>query len=353
VSQLSTGWESLEGLAWSPSGKEVWFSGATSGERYCIRAVNLGGKLRTLYCGTASTLIHDTDASGRMLVSSEEHRVAIGYVEHGSAEVRDISWLNGSTLPHLSHDGSEILFTDTSESSGSGYSIYTRKSDGSPAVRIGEGGVGTDISPDGKWALVLLPGDPAERVQIVPAGAGQTRVLHWEGIAPIWATWFPDGQHILLATKESGPANLYETDVSGSTPKLLMSVTGSPALVSPDGRFILAGEDDGWKLRSIAENTVKPVAAFQSTETPLAWTLDMNHIFTQMPQPSGLMIYKHDLESGHAELWQAIKLKDQAGLRQAANGGALSFVSITPDGRWMAFNFATELGQLYASNPIK
>ena len=60
---LSTGWESLEGLAWAPSGKEVWFSSAESGEQYCARAV-------TVYCGTASTRIHDIASSGRALLST-------------------------------------------------------------------------------------------------------------------------------------------------------------------------------------------------------------------------------------------------------------------------------------------
>lgn len=350
LTQLSSGWESLEGLAWAPSGKEVWFSGATSGDQYCIRAVTLSRKLRTIYCGTAGTVIHDADASGRMLVSSEEHRVAMGYLEHGSSDVRDLSWLNASNVPHLSCDGSEILFTDTSESAGSGYADYTRKTDGSPAVRIGGGGIATDLSPDGKWALILLPGDPAERVQVVPVGAGQPHVLHWDGIEPIWAVWFPDGQHILLVTHPSGPdANMYETDVNGSTPKLLMR-TEAPGLISPDGRFLFGREEDAWKIRSIEENTARRVADLQPTETPIAWTSDMNHIFTEMPGPSGLTIYKHDVDSGHGEVWQVIKLKDQVGLRQAPTGAE---VAITPDGRRMAFNYSTQLGQLYVSSPMK
>src|SRR5208282_5742621 len=44
---LSSGWESLEGLAWAPSGKEIWFSAAVSGEQWCIHAVTLSGKQRT------------------------------------------------------------------------------------------------------------------------------------------------------------------------------------------------------------------------------------------------------------------------------------------------------------------
>jgi hypothetical protein len=62
---LSSGWESLEGLAWAPSGKEIWFSAAVSGEQWCIHAVTLSGKQRAVYCGTAPTRILDIAASGR------------------------------------------------------------------------------------------------------------------------------------------------------------------------------------------------------------------------------------------------------------------------------------------------
>ena len=70
-------------------------------------------------------------------------------------------------------DGSEVLFTDLSEQSGNDYSVYVRKSDGSPAVRLTGGGYATDITPDGKWAMVILPDDPAGRLQLCPWDRGR------------------------------------------------------------------------------------------------------------------------------------------------------------------------------------
>jgi Tol biopolymer transport system component len=100
---LSSGWESLEGLAWAPSGKEIWFSAALSGEQWCIHAVTLSGKQRTVYCGTAPTRILDVAPSGRVLVSTEETRGIDGVmVEHGSNQERDLNWLSYSFGPRLS-----------------------------------------------------------------------------------------------------------------------------------------------------------------------------------------------------------------------------------------------------------
>jgi len=346
---LSTGWESLEGLAWAPSGKEIWFSAAESGEQYCIHAVGLSGKARTVYCGTAPTRIHDISSSGRVLLSTEEHRTTMALVEHGSSEERDLSWLDNTYGPRLSHDGSEVLFTDLSEQAGNDYAVYVRKSDGSPAVRIGQGGFGTDLSPDGKWALIMLAGDPAQRVRIVPVGPGKGHVFHWDGIDPIWAYWFPDGQHILLGARQSGQAaGLYVTDVNGATPKLVSPDGFVEPGVAPDGHSLLILRKGAWVIVPIPDGGTKPAAGLQTGDFPIAWASDPEHVFVQVNGATGFSIYKIDLVSGGRELWQTVTPKDQVGLRLTSSPSA-----ITPDGRWLAFTFGTQLGQLYLSDSLK
>jgi Tol biopolymer transport system component len=364
---LSTGWESLEGLAWSPTGKELWFSAAEAGEQYCVHAVTLAGKQRTVHCGTAATLILDISSSGGTLVSTEESRVTMALVEHGSnangsksnqqsskrlnGEVeRDLSWLDNSYWPRLSSDGSQLLFTDQSGHAGHDYAVYVRKTDGSPAVRIGGGGFGTDITADGRWAIVLLPGDPTARVQIVPVGPGQARVLHWDGFQPTWAYWCPDGHHFLLYASPSGQAGgLYLTDVDGAPPKLVGPDRVPPSGVGADGHSFLVHEPKAWVMRSLlASNAERVVAGINNDEFPIAWARDGKHVFVQAPGPTGISIYKVDLDSGQRELWQTVKPKDQVGLRPMNNP-----VAVTSDGRWMAFTYKTQLGQLYRSDTLK
>ncbi len=346
---VSTGWESLEGLAWAPSGKEIWFSAAESGEQWCIHAVTLSGKQRTVYCGTAPTRILDIAASGRALVSTEESRGTMAMVEHGSNQERDLSWLSYSYGPRLSRDGSEVLFTDLSEQSGNDYSVYVRKSDGSPAVRLTGGGYGTDISPDGKWAIVLLPDDPSRRVQIVPVGPGQARALHWDGIQPRWAQWFPDGHRILMIASQSGQGEaVYLTDVDGSTPKQLTPGDTPWAGVAPDGQsFISTVDRNAFVVRSLSDGSSKPIPGIQTGEQPIGWA-DSKHVFVQAATATGQNIYKVEIESGRRELWQAITPKDAIGLRPMN-----APIAITPDGRWMAFGWRTQLGQLYSSDTLK
>jgi eukaryotic-like serine/threonine-protein kinase len=348
VSTISAGWESLEGIAWVPSGKEVWFSGAESGEQYCIHAVSLSGKQRTVYCGTSPTIMHDITPSGRTLVAADASRVAMGMVQHGSAEERDLSWLDSPYGPQLSRDGSIFSFTDESGQAGNGYEVYVRKTDGSPAVHIGGGGFASNISPDGKWVLIVLPGDPAGRVQIVPVGAGQARVLHWDGLQVRWADWFFDGKHILLTASQSGQTEtLYVTDTDGSTPKLLF-LGQAGALVAPDGQSLFDIRNGVWEIRSIDGKSAKTIPGLQTGDFPIAWADDGKHLFTQMLSATGLMIYKVNVDSGARELWQVVNPKEQIGLRPMAVPSA-----ITPDGRWMIFTYKTQIGQLYRSDTLK
>jgi len=345
---ISSGWESLEGLAWAPSGKEIWFSAAESGEQWCIHAVTLSGKERTVYCGTAPTRILDIASSGRALVSTEEARGTMSLVEHGSNQERDLSWLSYSWGPQFSGDGSEMVFTDLSEESGNDYSVYVRKRDGSPAVRLGGGGYASDITLDGKWALVVLPDDPAARLQIVPVGPGQAHVLHWDGIQPRWAEWFPDGHRILLWASQSGqPDATYLTDVDGSTPKRLVSGEFTWRSVAPDQQSFIVDLNGTFVIHSLSDASSKPIPGIQPEEFPIGWA-DSKHVFVQATTASGLTISKVDVESGKRERWQTITPKDATGLRPMRTP-----TGITPDGRWMAFGCRTQLGQLYRSDTLK
>jgi Tol biopolymer transport system component len=351
VTTLSSGWESLEGLTWSPSGKEVWYSGSPSGPQYCIYASTLAGQTRTMYCGTSSTMILDTTATGRSLMVSGDRHVGMSLVEHGSDAQRDLTWLDFSYGPRLSDDGSLILFTDESGNSGNGYSVYVRKSDGSAATRIGSGGFGTDITPDGKWALVVMPGDPAARVQIVPVGAGQPRVLHWDGFQPSWAHWYKDGEHVVMRGNESthGPG-VYIADTSGSPPKFLINARDWP-FIAPDGKSYIAVIDGKPFVKTLDQEGGREIPfndKLGKNELAFAWASDSQHVFSFAEVQGGIEIYRVDLQTGDHELWQMIKPKEQIGLMpmNAPPG-------ITPDGRSIVFTYTAVRSQLYRSDTMK
>src|SRR5260370_7390049 len=96
----------------------------------------------------------------------------------------------------LCRDGDAVLFSDRGLGRGSPFHShsYLRRTDGSPAVRRGEG-TALSLSPDGKWATSRL-GTPS-RCQRLPTGPGEARPLPSVNLESASVCWFPDGNGLL------------------------------------------------------------------------------------------------------------------------------------------------------------
>ncbi len=79
---------------------------------------------------------------------NSSRREIVGLSAGDKAE-RNLTWLNWSFPIDISSDGKTVLFDEQNIQP---IGVYLRKLDGSPAVRIGEGGA-YGFSPDGHWAL--------------------------------------------------------------------------------------------------------------------------------------------------------------------------------------------------------
>jgi hypothetical protein len=67
-SDLTERWASAYGLAWSPSGDEIWFTATATGFSRSLRGVTLSGKLRELLSAPGTLTLHDVGAGGRALI---------------------------------------------------------------------------------------------------------------------------------------------------------------------------------------------------------------------------------------------------------------------------------------------
>ena len=74
---LSTGWESEEGLAWSPNGSEVWFSATQAGLQRRIYAVDLAGRQRPAFQCPGGSHAAGYLSDGRVLLTRDEQRAGI------------------------------------------------------------------------------------------------------------------------------------------------------------------------------------------------------------------------------------------------------------------------------------
>src|SRR6266498_4817128 len=92
---------------------------------------------------------------------------------------------------------------ESGEGGGPGYSNYLRKTDGSPAVRLGDG-AGEALSPDGKWAVTIVHPVTDQQIVIVPTGVGEPKPLPKDGVGALNAAWLPDGKRIVFTGNEPG-----------------------------------------------------------------------------------------------------------------------------------------------------
>jgi hypothetical protein len=120
---LSTGWVSLQGLAWSPHGDEVWFTGTRAGANRSIYGISVKGKER-LVLRTPNTLtLHDTTRDGRVLMNVDVWRVGITALPPGASQEQDLTWADFSATRDLSPDCKLLLFDETGEAGG-GPGVY-------------------------------------------------------------------------------------------------------------------------------------------------------------------------------------------------------------------------------------
>ncbi len=346
---LSTGWETAWGLGWSPSGNEIWFSSTRLGYGRYLSAVSLSGKERLLAREPGTLTLQDVAKDGRVLITRDVPRVGMVGMSAGSSKERDLSWLDWSAPKDLSLDGKKLLFTESGEAGGENYSTYIRDTDGSPAVRLGDG-LSFALSPDEKWVLTGLPKPPVQ-FNLAPTGAGETKELTHDQINRLWARWFPDGKRILFSADEVGKGvRLYVQDVSGSPPKAITNegVNGSLLAISPDGKQVaMVGSDQKPVILTVDSGETQPIPGLGPGEAPVAWSNDGHSLFVYKLGEVPTTIYKLDLASGHKQFWKQLVPPDVSGVTD------ISSVLITPDGNNYVYEYGRTLSDLYLVNDLK
>jgi Tol biopolymer transport system component len=242
---LTEGYWGLEGSAWSPDGRELMFSAGLSYAQFKIFGVNMSGTVRQIVESAGGLTLYDRAADGRWLAARDDIGFVMMAKPPGATDEVNLSWLDFSQANKLSGDGRVLLFTEQSGVVGNNYAVCLRKTDGSPVVRLGEGGA-YDLSPDGKWALAAITGTP-NQLMIYPTGAGESRRLPSGPIVQYSSgRWFPDGRRVIVCGSEAGRSDrCYVQDVNGGAPSAVTPDDTHGGFVSPDGAAVLVRRGGG------------------------------------------------------------------------------------------------------------
>ncbi|MDL2717876.1 MAG: protein kinase [Acidobacteriota bacterium] len=349
--KLTGQWASEHGLAWEPSGKEVWFTATEAGANRSLYAVSLSGQLRVVTRVPGGLKLHDIAKSGKVLLTRESPRVGILGMLQGDVRERDMSFLDYSFAADLSADGKLLLFDEEGEAGGANYTVYLRKSDHSPVVRLGEGNA-LALSPDGKWAVSILP-LPNSPIRLLPTGTGDHRDLALPGLSAEQAAAFVDGKRILFAASEAGHGvRLYVQEIDGGKPRPVTPEGISTALpgfaVSPDGKLVAAiGPDQKCGLFPVDGGDARPVPGLLPGEYPLRFSPDGRSIYVWKRGDLPARITRLDLESGKRDVFKDLLPADPAGVERISN------VLVAPDGKGYAYCYARLLSDLFVVEGLK
>jgi eukaryotic-like serine/threonine-protein kinase len=349
VRVLTDEYINIHGLAWR--GEEIWYT--ASDDRPLFRSlmvVRPGKPPRVVARMPVNLTIWDSTPDGALLIAQTDDRAAMIGRLPGDAHDRDLSWLDASWVADVSRDGSQVLFSESGQGVGAIPAAYLRGSDGSPAVRLGNGQP-LALSPDKRWALILevdraLAG-LGTAVDLVPTGAGDSRRL-LQGQRYSAARWLPDGRHFLVQIWQSGKSRVFQVPLAGGEPVPVTSEGIRGWVASPDGSMIAAPTPkSGVHLHSLVGGKVVAVPGSTGSEELVGW-VDGGLLVTRRSDPASPRgeIFLLDVATGRQRSWANILPRDSGGIM------LMGSVAATPDGRVQVFTWHRALSNLYVASGL-
>jgi eukaryotic-like serine/threonine-protein kinase len=327
----------LSGLAWSPSGDEVWFT-----EKFSIWASPLSGGRRLVYSGLTSMALQDISPDGKLLMEVGDAWWEIVFVPAASSPERELSWARVNILASLSDDGRRALVS----AGFLGTLTYLQPTDGSPALKLGKG-LALAFSPDEKWVLTTTF-ENNTKLSLLPVGMGVPKTLPLEGLTVLDARWLRDGKRIVVVGHGGGEkeARLYLAALEGGAATRLSDASVWPDYVevSHDDRLAAANSLDGTLTLFPLDGTPPiPLADLGPGSVPVGWTqdgqlwvLDQRKGARDAPIP----LLRYDVSSRRVVEQRTLSPMDVTGLE------AVGRICITPDGRALAYQRERRLSHL-------
>ena len=347
---------SLEGVAWPPSGEEVWLAGTTdTGWADAIYALRMHGQERIVLRLPGMVRLHDISRDGGVLLSKDLWRSDIMYRGANEKSERSLSWLDYAQLRDITDDGKMVSFADWGQAAGVSALAFVRKTDGSPAVKLGTWDEPV-LSPDGTRVLAVEgitvgTGKPS----VVPIGVGEIHRFEVGAIQNVQSMgWMPDGKSFYYGADDGHGFRMYLQDLAGGPPRAVTPVITVKSyyfethLVSPDGKFLVARDTNGKaKLYPLAGGAPQDVAGLMPDDVWITWSKDGKQAYVFHDEKTSATVYRLDLTTGKRQLVAKLAPADTAGVTSISN------VLYTSDGKAYAYADTQELSELFMATGVK
>jgi Tol biopolymer transport system component/predicted Ser/Thr protein kinase len=347
---------SLEGVAWPPSGEEVWLAGTTdAGWADAIYALRMNGQERIVLRLPGMVRLHDISRDGAALLSKDLWRSDIMYRGASDKSERSLSWLDYAQLRDITDDGNMVSIADWGQAAGASGLAFVRKTDGSAAVKLGAWDEPV-LSPDGTRVLAVEgvtvgTGKPS----VVPIGVGEIQKFEVAEIQNVQSMgWMPDGKSFYYGADDGHGFRMYLQDLAGGKPRAVTPVITVKSyyfethLVSPDGKFLFARDTSGKaKLYPVAGGEPQDLAGLMPEDVWMTWTKDGREAYVFHDEKTSATVYRLDVTSGKRQLVAKVAPVDPAGVTSISN------VLYTPDGKAYAYSDTQELSELFIVAGVK
>jgi eukaryotic-like serine/threonine-protein kinase len=351
------GANATDGFAWTPDGREVWFTATDVPHRTLVYAISIDGRERVVQRAMGSVRILDIAPDGRALLVNDWFRADMNLVDMNAPGERDLTWRDWSIPRTLSNDGKILGFGSGGLSLTGKVLGYIRPTDGSAAVELSDAGDPKAISPDGKWVVTSAAGSTV--MTLVPIGPGDAQPLDTGRVTGFSAMmggtrWLADGKRIAYVGNETRrPRRIYLQNLAGGQPDAVTpeGVFGQ-FVVSPDSTMVVVsvGNENQVSRYPIGGGAPANVAGAVPGDQPLAWSPDGESIWV-LNRNRGTppaKIFRIELQNGRRSLWREVPFPDPAGTEFESLR-----VVMSADGSKFVYGYQTHLSELYVAEGLK
>ena len=313
--------------------------------------------MRTIARLPGALMLLDIANDGRvLLVRASWRRELIGFGADGKQ--RELSWLDYTYPAELSPDGKTLLFDEEggggslaySKSGGYTYGVYVRKTDGSPAVLLGEGSA---LGLVARRKMGDHPNPGLARPAQTPAhrrrpGQGSHQRQHQPqlgSLVPRRQT-HPVFRQRTRTREKSSTSTIWTSGKSQAiTPE---GVNGNSFAISPDSQSVAAiGPDQRSYLYPVNGGDPRLDPRRNQGEQPITWSADGHSLYVYQPGELPAHVYRVDVQSGKRTLWKDLMPTDPAGVEN------IGPILMTPDAKTCVFGYHRNLADLYLVEGLK
>jgi Tol biopolymer transport system component len=276
-------------------------------------------------------------ADGRRLVASVANPTASLWslpILDRIAEERDVQRYDVPTVRALMpRFGAGALFFISSRGSADG--LWRLREGRAEEIWKGSDGAllePTAVSPDGRWAAIVLRRGGRRHLNLVAADGSEARAIAEAIDARGAPAWTPDGKWVIIGGSDSSGPGLFRVAAAGAVVERILAEPAFNPVVSPDGGLILYGRPAGgpWShLMGVRPNGVPvPIPAIRVSQFGERYRF----------LPDGRLVYAQG-DFGRQDFWLLdLATQKTRQLSRLQNPATMRSFDITPDGSRIVFD---------------